>query len=349
MRFNLNLLFRVHHTINLSFRQRRLGNKTVTFWKTTACRAELSKAYQEQQKLLLGVLAAMNGQPKAEQKKMYQQMRLLTGLRELGAADWSDSCVNNRIALLVCLDTAMLLLVCVLEPIQLTGLELHQWLGFALCPLVLLHVVLQWPWLVTQFQRLRVPGAFRVRINTLLNLTLFVLMASVLFSGVFASRQSTTLIGDSLGRVRLWHEVHGWLNFVLVVFVSLHLALNWDWLLTALRRRRPGRPALADTAWERRPLSPGNPLGRGFVVLLLAAVAAGAVYFAMEAMLPMGERAKLRHQPVITATAERSQKAQLAPQPRPAQLTDGTSNLSITVAATMFVVVIGRYVFRLRL
>jgi hypothetical protein len=42
----------------------------------TTCRGELSKAYQEQQKMLLDVLAAMNGQPKAEQKKMYQQMRL---------------------------------------------------------------------------------------------------------------------------------------------------------------------------------------------------------------------------------------------------------------------------------
>ncbi len=41
-----------------------------------ACRAELSKAYQEQQKLLLDVLAAMNGKPKAQQKQMLQQMRL---------------------------------------------------------------------------------------------------------------------------------------------------------------------------------------------------------------------------------------------------------------------------------
>ncbi len=41
-----------------------------------ACRAEVSKAYQEQQKLLLDVLAAMNGKPKSEQVKMYQQMRL---------------------------------------------------------------------------------------------------------------------------------------------------------------------------------------------------------------------------------------------------------------------------------
>ena len=40
------------------------------------CRAELSKAYREQQKLLLDVLAAMNGKPKAQQKQMLQQMRL---------------------------------------------------------------------------------------------------------------------------------------------------------------------------------------------------------------------------------------------------------------------------------
>jgi hypothetical protein len=40
------------------------------------CRAELSRAYQEQQKLLLDVLAAMNGKPKAQQKQMLQQMRL---------------------------------------------------------------------------------------------------------------------------------------------------------------------------------------------------------------------------------------------------------------------------------
>ncbi len=41
-----------------------------------ACRAELSKGYQEQQKMLLDVLAAMNGKPKSEQAKLYQQMRL---------------------------------------------------------------------------------------------------------------------------------------------------------------------------------------------------------------------------------------------------------------------------------
>ena len=61
----------------------------------------------------------------------------------------------NRVSLLLCLDTAMLLLVCVLECLALTGLDLHVWLGFALCPLVLVHVVMQWQWFRTQFQRIR--------------------------------------------------------------------------------------------------------------------------------------------------------------------------------------------------
>src|SRR6185312_3729364 len=120
--------------------------------------------------------------------------------------------MNNRVALLVCLDTAMLLLVCVLEPIKFTGLEWHQWLGFALCPLVLLHVILQWQWFVAQFRATGRRGGFRIRVSALLNLILFVLMAAVLFSGVLVSRQSTAFVGESFGRVRLWSEVHGWLN-----------------------------------------------------------------------------------------------------------------------------------------
>jgi hypothetical protein len=41
-----------------------------------ACRADLSKAYQEQQQSLLDVLASMNGKPKAEQEQIYRRLQL---------------------------------------------------------------------------------------------------------------------------------------------------------------------------------------------------------------------------------------------------------------------------------
>src|ERR1700722_17772392 len=138
---------------------------------------------------------------------------------------------RNRVGFLLWLDVSMFVLVCVLEPLPLTGLELHEWLGLVLCPLVLLHVVLQWQWFTTQFRRMLAPAAYRARINALLNVALLVMMAAVLFSGVIISKQVAPLVGESLGRSRIWSGVHGWFNFIVVVLVGLHLALNWDWLL----------------------------------------------------------------------------------------------------------------------
>jgi cytochrome b561 len=262
-------------------------------------------------------------------------------------SDWRT--VNNRVAFLICLDSAMLLLVCVLEPIKFTGLEWHQWLGFALCPLVLLHVVMQWPWFVTQFRGMGSRGGYRVRLSAILNLMLFVLMAAVLVSGVFASRQSTALIGESAGRVRLWHEVHGWLNFVLVVFVGLHLALNWDWLLAAFRRKRPRRPGIDAVTTGRHSSSLAKYLGRGIVTFVLALLMAGATYFAIKATLSPGKRAHLQHQLVITANADPAQKKQLAPAPRAADVPDGVFGFAVTLSVALITAIIGRYVFRLRL
>ena len=243
----------------------------------------------------------------------------------------------------------MLLLVCVLEPIKLTGLEWHQWLGFALCPLVLLHVIMQWQWFATQFQAVGRRSGSLLRVSALLNLMLFVLMAGVLFSGVFASRQSTALIGESVGRVRLWHEVHGWLNFVLVVFVGLHLALNWDWILAALRRKQPSRPGRDTVLTGRRSPAPLKYLGRALVVLLSASLAAGTAYFAVKLTLPAGKRAEWQNQRIILATADPSQKRRLAPAARPAQVFDGLFGFGTSVLVAVLVALIGRYVFRLRL
>jgi cytochrome b561 len=256
--------------------------------------------------------------------------------------------MNNRVALLVYLDTAMLLLVCVLETIKLTGLEWHQWLGFALCPLVLLHVVMQWQWFATQFRNMTKCGGYRIRLSALVNLMLFVLMTAVLFSGVFGSRQSTALIGESLGRVRVWHEVHGWLNFVLVVFVGLHLALNWDWIFAVLRRNRPRRPGI-DTVPAAGRSTMRQYLGRTLILLLFASLAASAPYFAIKTTLSPGKRADLQNQRAITAQADYSQKKQLAPAPRAGDVLDGLFGFAISMLVVLVAAITGRYVFRLRL
>lgn len=262
--------------------------------------------------------------------------------------------MSNRTALVLCLDTAMLVLVCVLECLSLTGLELHEWLGIVLCPVVLVHVVVQWRWFITQYQRIRLTRGYRVRINALLNVVLFLLMSAVLFSGVLVSHQGTALFGEAFGRVRIWHDIHGWANFSLIVLVGLHLALNWDWMLAAIRRRRPQRPALAEapalgsTISSHRPPGLAQSLGRGLVVLLIAASAAGAAYFTMAALTelpPESEPSRNEH----GAAASAAEPHPLAPRPRSVYLPHGFEQLMVTTVSIALVALTGRYLFRMRL
>jgi hypothetical protein len=107
---------------------------------------------------------------------------------------------------------------------------------------------LQWQWFMTQFHDVLRAGARRVRVNASLNLLLLIIMAGVLVSGGLVSNQSIATVGERFGRLRLWSEIHGDLNFILVVLVGLHLALNWDWILAALCRWRMMPPGLMETA-----------------------------------------------------------------------------------------------------
>ena len=250
----------------------------------------------------------------------------------------------------------MLLLVCVLECLGLTGLEIHEWLGFALCPLVLVHVVLQWPWFTTQIQKILRTGAYRARINAFLNALLLVLMSGVLVSSALSSDQLTPLTGESFGSVGIWREVHGWLNFTLVTLVGLHLALNWDWTLGVLRRRQPERPAIAGmgcqspaASADRRSQNVVKILGRSLAMILAVAASAWVIYFVMAPMIRSPrERMEIRGARTVGADVI-AQRSQLAPGPRAAAPARGFEQLMVTTGVVVFVVLIGRYVFRLRL
>lgn len=242
----------------------------------------------------------------------------------------------------------MLLLVSVLESLSLTGLQLHEWLGFMLCPLVLLHVVLQWQWFITQFQHVFTTGAWHVRVNASLNLLLLIMMAAVLVSGGLVSNQSIATFGQRFGRLQIWSDVHGWLNFSLVVLVGLHLALNWDWMLAALRRWLTKRPGSWDTAprdatasSSHRNLQFTRWLLRATAVLAVAFIAAGGIYFAMAGM---------RHrQEAQDEDGKSGASPGFKPQGRRLSLSGGMRELGVAAATLATVVVVGRWVLRLRL
>jgi len=54
---------------------------------------------------------------------------------------------RTRVALY--LDISLLALVLLLFAPRLTGLPIHEWVGLALIPIVLLHLLLSWRWIAT--------------------------------------------------------------------------------------------------------------------------------------------------------------------------------------------------------
>ena len=143
--------------------------------------------------------------------------------------------VRNRLSLW--LDTFLFLAVCSLMVTVFTGIPIHEWLGIALIPALLLHVLLQWPWIATRTRRLPKPGTARTRVNYCINLGLFLSMVATVQSGLVISRVAMPYFLSGWTGDRRWGQVHGWASSALLLLVGLHVALNWDWISRVVRRR----------------------------------------------------------------------------------------------------------------
>src|ERR1041384_3894659 len=85
-------------------------------------------------------------------------------------------------------DCGMLLAVCILQVWPSTGVPLHELLGLALASAVVVHLVMQWPWIAAHVRRFVAGLTLRARLNVLLNACLFVCMTTAMVSGIMVSK-----------------------------------------------------------------------------------------------------------------------------------------------------------------
>ena len=132
-----------------------------------------------------------------------------------------------RRSLLITLDAILFALAVLVWSIRLTGLNVHEWLGLSFSVLLIVHIVWHWNWLTFTVQRLRMQGAWRARINFLLNFALFAVTTLTIYSGVviFVAPK----IGGNTGHT--WDRVHSASQNLMMLVLGLHLALNWRWIM----------------------------------------------------------------------------------------------------------------------
>jgi len=138
----------------------------------------------------------------------------------------------------VFLDSSLLVIFILLLSPRLTGLPLHEILGFVFFIPILLHLLIAWPWIRKATRKLFQTVNLRTRINFVLNVVLFILVITELVSGIVISE--IVLPGFNIATIndRSWRALHNLpLNFV-VVFTGFHIAMNWGWIVSAVNKRR---------------------------------------------------------------------------------------------------------------
>ena len=120
--------------------------------------------------------------------------------------------------------------------LQFTGLVIHEWLGIAFGAALVYHLLLHWQWLVTVTKRVfgRLPNGQRLKY--LVDLALFVNMVLLVFSGIWMSQEALGALGIPTSDNPIWRQIHQLTNSLSVWLVALHLALNWRWILSTMKR-----------------------------------------------------------------------------------------------------------------
>jgi len=135
------------------------------------------------------------------------------------------------------LDVLLLLLFLLIESPRITGVAAHEWIGFAIAIPLIVHMLLSWHWIVSKAKHLWTNGNPRTRLNYLINLVLFVSMVVAIVSGGIVSRIAMPQMGIPTVFDLDRFELHDGSSNVLIAAILLHLAMNWGWVLAALKKR----------------------------------------------------------------------------------------------------------------
>ena len=148
------------------------------------------------------------------------------------------------------LDSATFVAFLVIMAPHWSGVAVHEWLSIAFAAAIVTHLLLNWQWIAALTKRLLHRINWFARANYVLDALLFISMTVAIFTGFLISESVMRIVGIATVRGGAWHQLHELSANLSLVLVGLHLALNWQWIVTALRRYivTPFRGRSADNA-----------------------------------------------------------------------------------------------------
>jgi len=142
---------------------------------------------------------------------------------------------------------AFVLLALVCAP-QVTGIAWHEYLSVIFAVPIIIHLLLNWRWIVNVLQRFfkKLPG--QTRFNQLWDIFLFILMVEVTVSGILISEALLPALGIEITNDPFWVAVHNTTANIFLVLMGVHLAMHWKWITHTFKRVVSRRSSTAAAA-----------------------------------------------------------------------------------------------------
>ena len=117
-----------------------------------------------------------------------------------------------------------------------SGIAIHEWLATSLIAALVIHLLLNWDWIVQITRRFIGKMNGQSRINYILNWLLFIDATLMMLSGFMISESVIPFLGLSLPRDFAWRSLHDLSANLFLGLLGLHTALHWSWVVDAFKR-----------------------------------------------------------------------------------------------------------------
>ena len=117
-----------------------------------------------------------------------------------------------------------------------TGDAIHEWLGVALSGAIIVHLLLNWNWIVQVTSRLFTKAVRGQRVNYILNWSLFASGIMIVLSGLMISKTVVPFFGVTLPQNMIWREFHELSTNITMILMGLHMALHWSWIVNMFKK-----------------------------------------------------------------------------------------------------------------
>jgi len=118
--------------------------------------------------------------------------------------------------------------------------DLHTWGGIVMIGIVLIHLVVHWPWVVSmsrkmwnELTRKSWSMSKNGRVNLLINVIVAVSFMFTAISGVyffFTPERHNALDPMFLFSRTTWDLLHTWAGVTLMIAALVHIAIHWKWI-----------------------------------------------------------------------------------------------------------------------